>query len=388
VKAVACPVCGGSARRVFLEREGIPVFQNAPAASADEARSMPKGRLRLSVCVGCGFISNEAFDPALMTYGASYENDQTFSAVFDAHVAALVDELVASGVAGKRVVEVGCGTGYFLERLCAVGGNSGVGYDPAYKGESRRAGGSARFVPELFAAPSEPPGPDIIVSRHVIEHVQDPLAFLRGLRRALAAVASGRLFLETPAIEWILDRMVLQDFYYEHCSYFSGPTLRHAVEVAGFRVDRATTLFGGQYLWLEATVGEADEKVNARAAGKGLVEAGIRYGEDAADKVMRLRARLRDLRASGPVAVWGAGAKGVTLATLLDPGGDLIACMVDINPNKQGRFVPGTGHPIVAPRSLPGMGILHVLVMNPNYAEEIREEARKLAPELRIHVID
>jgi len=49
---------------------------------------------------------------------------------------------------------------------------------------------------------------------------------------------------------------------------------------------------------------------------------------------------LEDLRQHGKVALWGAGAKGATFANLLDPECSLLDCVVDINPNKQGRFIP------------------------------------------------
>jgi hypothetical protein len=70
------------------------------------------------------------------------------------------------------------------------------------------------------------------------------------------------------------------------------------------------------------------------------------------------------------VALWGAGAKGVTLANLLDPARERIACVVDLNPSKQGCFVPGTGHPIVGPQKLPDYGVSSAILMNPNYRSE------------------
>jgi hypothetical protein len=71
------------------------------------------------------------------------------------------------------------------------------------------------------------------------------------------------------------------------------------------------------------------------------------------------------------IAIWGAGAKGVTFANLIDPQSQRIACVVDVNPNKQGHFVPGTGHPIVGPMDVQAHGIRTALVLNPNYIYEI-----------------
>ena len=87
-------------------------------------------------------------------------------------------------------------------------------------------------------------------------------------------------------------------------------------------------------------------------------------------RLARWRGRL-DALGEGAVAVWGAGAKGVTFAGLVDPDASRIDCVVDINPAKQGRFIPGTGHPIVPPDALAARGVRHVVPMNPAYRAEI-----------------
>gem|GEM_PF-4376242 len=80
---------------------------------------------------------------------------------------------------------------------------------------------------------------------------------------------------------------------------------------------------------------------------------------------------IRLLAAKGKVALWGGGAKGATFANEVDPVGDLIDCVVDINPRKQGYFLPGTGHPIVSYRELPVRGVTDVILMNSNYRDEV-----------------
>ena len=62
---------------------------------------------------------------------------------------------------------------------------------------------------------------------------------------------------------------------------------------------------------------------------------------------------LADARAAScSVALWGAGSKGATFTNMLDPDGSVVSALVDKNPRKVGRFVPGTGQPIVAPEDL------------------------------------
>ena len=74
----------------------------------------------------------------------------------------------------------------------------------------------------------------------------------------------------------------------------------------------------------------------------------------------------------------------MTFANLIDPARALVDCVVDLNPQKQGAFVAGTGHPIVDYRALGSRGVTTAIVMNPNYLDENRRLLREagLAVEL------
>ena len=270
---------------------------------------------------------------------------------------------------GARIVEVGCGDGSFLKRLVgADAGNTGTGFDLGYRGPAEDLGGRARFVREQFGPESAAGAADVVVCRHVIEHVPDPVALLRSVGRA---APGARSFFETPDVEWIVRRRAVWDLFYEHCSYFSAGSLAAAFEAAGFRVVEVRRVFRGQYLWVEAEAAHgAGGLPPARGAGS-LPALAEEFG--AADRLLvsRWRSQVERLAAAGGVALWGAGAKGVTFANLVDPDRRLIDCLVDIYPVKQGKYVPGTGHPIAAPAQLAGRKVQAVLLMNPNYYGEV-----------------
>ena len=86
------------------------------------------------------------------------------------------------------------------------------------------------------------------------------------------------------------------------------------------------------------------------------------------------------------VTVWGGGSKGVTFLNAL---GDLVPIeeVVDINPRKQGMYVPGTGQRIVAPEFLRRSRPEVVLVMNPVYREEIADQIAALGVEAEIQTV-
>jgi 2-polyprenyl-3-methyl-5-hydroxy-6-metoxy-1,4-benzoquinol methylase len=363
-----CPLCGASAGPPFLVRDAVPVHQNLPLRTAAEARAVARGRLAMVACAGCGFVFNAAFDAGLLRYGAGYDNTQSHSALFDCHLTGLVRHMVEErAVRGARIVEVGCGTGDFLRRLVAWPGtgNTGTGFDPTYEGPAE-IGGRLRFQRRFYGPDCADVPADVVVCRHVIEHIADPPALLASVRAALRDNPAARVFFETPDVTWSLRHGVAWDFFYEHCSLFTAESLAVAFAGAGFAAVTVRPVFAGQYLWLEARPGSTPV---AAADPAGLVALARGFGGGERTRLATWRARIDGL--DGPVAVWGAGAKGVTFAGLADPDASRIDCLVDINPAKQGRFVPGTGHPIVAPEALAARGVRHVLPMNPAYRAEI-----------------
>jgi len=366
-----CPVCESHRLSPFLQRSQVPVHQNLVITSHEAARSVTRGKLDLVACEDCGFIFNRAFDLSLLAYGADYDNTQSCSAYFDAYLDGLVKDLVErQGVRNSTIVEVGCGKGQFLRKLVSFPGanNRGFGFDPSYAGADTDLDGRLAFRRCYYDDTCIDVAADVVVCRHVIEHVPEPMALLRSVRAALGHSPKARVFFETPCVEWILRNRVVWDFFYEHCSLFTAASLSLAFQRAGFAVERVEHIFGGQYLWLEARLADA-----ALPAAQSRPETSALARDYAAnEKALRQKwlSRLLELKARGKVALWGAGAKGATFANLIDPDCTLIDCVVDLNPNKQGRYIPGTGHPIVAPANLPMRGVNSAVLMNPNYRNE------------------
>ncbi|MCA9990344.1 MAG: hypothetical protein KDE29_05015, partial [Anaerolineales bacterium] len=104
------------------------------------ARQAPRGDIQLHFCPTCGHVFNADFDPALMAYDQAYENSLHFSDRFQQYATALASDLVARyGLQGKDIVEIGSGQGDFLQLLCELGQNRGVGFDPSYDPGAVRA---------------------------------------------------------------------------------------------------------------------------------------------------------------------------------------------------------------------------------------------------------
>jgi SAM-dependent methyltransferase len=365
-RVIACPVCTTPSREAFLVRDRVPVHQNLVVHDAQAARDLNRGRLALHACAACGFVFNAAFDPALLRYGAAYDNTQSCSPVFEAYVEQLAAEVASRS--GTNVVEVGCGKGAFLRALARHNpAIIAVGFDPSYLGPSTDAEGRVRFERRFYDRTCSDAKADTVVCRHVIEHIPDPLALLRDVRAAIGD-ASATIFVETPCIEWILSNSVIWDVFYEHCSYFAAGSLTTVLQRAGFDVRSVRHTFGGQYLWAEAQA--AGERLHPDLDPGRILLLAREFASFETTHVHLLRRRLQILANDGPLALWGAAAKGVTLANLVDADRTLIACIVDVNPNKWGGCLPGTGHPIISPADLGAWNVRTAVITNPNYLEE------------------
>jgi len=337
----------------------VPVFCNVLWATREEALAAPRGDVALAFCERCGMLRNVAFDPELVRYSPGYENSLHFSPAFQRFAEDLARRLIERyDLRGRRVVDVGCGRGDFLALLCEGTGNRGIGYDPSYPGEPN--GGNPSFVRGFYAG--EPA--DFLCCRHVLEHVEAPRELLDTLD------PGATVYFEMPDGAYLLRETAIWDLIYEHPNHFTAPALRRLFEDAGYGVLDLGSSFGGQYLYVEAARGRNGHVPHGTAAD--LAPHVSAFADAHRTKLSTWSSRLDDLLGSGrTVAVWGAGSKGVSFLNTVR-GGDRVAHVIDLNPRKHGRFVPGTGQQIAAPESLRAGGVDAVLGMNRLYEDEIR----------------
>jgi len=374
----SCPICTSSQFYKFLIRENVPVHQNLLYSDEKSAVNAKRGNLELVVCNDCGFVFNQTFDLSKLSYGEKYDNTQDISPYFDRYLNNLANHLIKDKkIQNSTIVEIGCGKGTFLRKLVEKEelGNLGYGFDPSYMGPEKDLKGRLIFEKRYYDINCTEIDANVIISRHVIEHIPDPLNLLQLVRKTLPHSKNAQVFFETPSVDWILQNQVLYDFFYEHCSYFSPNSLRTAFVNSGFRVEHVQTIFEDQYLWIEATLEEKEVK---NTSENGLTPSLARKFGSNEDIIKKNWIRkIEELTSKGKTAIWGAGAKGVTFVNLIDPECKLIDCVIDLNNKKQGKFIAGTGHPIVNYKDIQSREIKSVVLMNPNYFDETSQLIEK-----------
>lgn len=329
----------------------LPVLQNRTFADPESAKASASADMLLVQDERSGLIFNAAFDADKLSYDADYQNEQAHSGQFQKHLSD-VEGIIARHFKGQELIEVGCGKGYFLELLKGLGYHI-TGIDPAYEGENADVI-KAPFTRGLGLAA------DAIVLRHVLEHIQDPLGFLAVI--AEANQGGGQIYIEVPCFDWILEHRAWFDLFYEHVNYFRLDDLRRMFGT----VHEAGHLFGGQYLYIVAdlaTLRLTPEQPVPRLA----------LPDDFTASLKRAVQIIQGAPGQGS-AIWGASSKGVIYSLFLQRAGVAVDRVVDINPAKQGRYLPLSGARVFSPQE--AMDALpegaNLFVMNSNYLEEIK----------------
>lgn len=388
-----CPSCGAAGISVFYQVKGVPVHSVLLLSTREEAVGFPTGDIELGLCPECGFIFNVAFDPALHEYSSKYEATQSYSPTFNQFHRNLAQRLVDRyDLHGKDIIEIGCGQGEFLILLCELGDNRGVGFDPAY--DNRRVLSEVKeritFINDFYTEQYTGYHGDFVCCKMTLEHIPNTADFVSTVRRSIGDRLDTTVFFQVPSTSRILRELAFWDIYYEHCSYFGLGSLARLFQSHGFQVLDMAEEYDDQYLMIEAQP-MAGPTVAASGRASDLVaevERDVAHFVQNCQKVQdQWKTILRERRQRGQrVVLWGSGSKAVAFLTTLKIQ-DEVGCVVDINPNKHGTYMAGTGHEIVPPAFLQGYQPDLVIVMNPIYRKEIQKDLAAMGVETTLMTV-
>jgi SAM-dependent methyltransferase len=286
---------------------------------------------------------------------------------------------------GRFVVEVASNDGYLLRHL-VPGGTRVLGIEPS---PLPAAAAEQRGIPTLRAFLDEDVarqvrdehGPaDVVLANNVMAHVPDLQGFVRAL--AVLATDDGIIQVENPGVRWLIEHVEFDTVYHEHYCYFSTTAVARLAAAQGLHlndVELFPTLQGGTLRWtLSGRPGRTEraqqhlrEEVDLGLTG---TQPYLAFGDRVRDVQSRLRALLDELRVIGPLAAYGAAAKGATLLNSTGIGAETLDFVVDRNPHKQGLWIPGARLPVLDPAALLERRPDHVLVLAWNYVDEVRQQ--------------
>lgn len=385
-----CRHCGHELSVPFLDLGSAP-----PSNSylTDAALHAPEKwfPLRVMVCTECWLVQTEDFTDFEDLFAADYAYFSSFSDSWLQHARAYVAAMVERFALGANahVVEVAANDGYLLRYVRELGIPC-LGIEPtASTARVARAQGleivesffGRRLATELRAAGK---AADLMTANNVLAHVPDIDDFVCGF--AILLKDDGVATFEFPHLLRLVEGVQFDTIYHEHFSYLSLLAVARIFERNGLRVCDVEEIptHGGSLrvfaqradagtLPVAARVGE----MLARERAAGVATAAFYRGfQKRAEQVKDglLRFLIEAKRAGKLVAAYGAAAKGNTLLNFAGVRSDLVAFVVDRNPAKQGKFMPGSRIPIVGEDRLRALRPDVVIVLPWNLSGEISRQ--------------
>ena len=215
----------------------------------------------------------------------------------------------------------------------------------------------------------------LILLRHTLEHIPNPTLFLTSL---FDIIKKGQLknvpiFIEVPDVEWIFANKAYWDFFYEHVNYFSKNSLYHSVKNANGIVTSIKSAFENQYQWAEAII-NSDTNLLEQISEPGVLSFDTNLNLEITIIAEKLKPKIKGRN----LVIWGMASKGIIYSLHLINNNIEPDYFIDININKQDKYIPLIGKLINNPNQLPKDKSLLIICMNPNYITEISQQCNSL----------
>jgi SAM-dependent methyltransferase len=380
-----CRFCGSPLDAVFADL-GMSPLANAYLPQERVNAMEPFYPLRALVCGKCFLVQLEEFETPEQIF-SDYAYFSSYSSSWLEHSRRYAEQMVERLGLDERsqVVELASNDGYLLqffrERQISV-----LGVEPAANvAEVAKEKGIPTVVEffgeEVARSLAGESAADLLLGNNVLAHVPDLNDFVAGMKVLLKP--GGVITMEFPHLMRLIEENQWDTIYHEHFSYFSFLTVSAVFAAHGiklFDVEELPT-HGGSLRIYGAHADDASRQESGaarelrereRAAGYESLETYLGYGrrvEQDKRQILRFLIELKEQRKR--VVAYGAPAKGNTLLNYCGVRGDIIEYTCDLNPHKQGHFLPGSHIPIRSPDVLREDKPDVVLILPWNIKDEI-----------------
>lgn len=352
-KQTNCRVCNSP----FFD-EPLLILSNMPAAAQNFPDSsnveFEHGQdLELCQCRACGLVQ-------LSNQPVEYHRDVIRAAAFSSEMQAFRTHQFTqftedNDLAGKKVLEVGCGKGEYLS-LLAHAGMDAFGIEHLTSSVEYCRAGNLN-VSQGYLGESElllDTGPfNAFFIMNFFEHLPDPNAMLQAITTNLTEDAIG--LIEVPNFDMILEQNLFSEFINDHLFYFTEETLISTLNYCGFEVTECESIWHDYIL---------SAKVRRRQPKN------LDFLSAQQEKITNEIHRYLDSHQGKKVAVWGAGHQALSVLSLSDMS-SRVDSVLDSAPFKQNKFTPATHLPIKSPDELDKGEIEVVIIMAASYSDEV-----------------
>jgi len=342
-----CPACGSTVVDPVFNPGAQPLAAFNLPKTKQEAVEAKRFPMNFYNCRLCGHIFNRDFDVSRIPYTTDTNLMYNSGEVWKHHIQSIAN--IALQLSYGTIIDVGAGDGLFLEMVSSLSDRRCIAFEPGIEAET-----CSERVLETYQEYFQPDvhmgifKPSMITLRHVVEHLEKPREFLERIWRHSYKDEQFRVLIEVPSTAFTCFHQRPTDFLYEHPQNFSLRSLKQMCELAGFETQYLHPHYNGEVL---VYVGEPKIPHNCKFLYANTV-----------DKLNAL---------PDPIVFWGGTGKG---SAFLNVYKQTRGRVVDSDPRKVGRYVPGTGQLIESVDTLLGRVTPNIVITTRWRVEDIVAE--------------
>ena len=323
-------------------------------------------------CPRCTHVWNRSFAYEDIPYKESPNQMFNKGTIWLGHLARTRDLTLTHIPISPTVIDIGCGEGHFVREIANALKGKGrfVGFDPS---PTQNIGQGielhSRYFDPLIDIVNF--APDLLVMRHVLEHLTDCAGFVEQLAWGASKLDKRVLFFaEMPCIDRVFNSKRLSDFYYEHPSQFTTQSFKILMERSGTILELAHG-YDGEVVYALVELGIPESY-------RVTLNSSLIFYEEASSSKTFIRKQLIELIEQGQsVAIWGGTGKSAAFINFFHAEEQYFPIVVDSDYQKVGTYVPGTGQ-IIQFRDVLKTNPVDIIIIPPQWrAKDIIVEMRR-----------
>jgi hypothetical protein len=378
-----CPVCRSKSYKTVSM--GRSVISGYVCAEKKESLDQPFFDIQINLCTSCSTLFQKKYDGAdsilnkmYTQHEATIRNSEQYSAYYEDFANQVVENLIST-TDSAYVMEIGCNDGKLLGLIGSKCNSKLYGFEPSVNFKESWKERNIEATNDFFGAETarvlkKTSGEmNVVIARHVLEHIANPHDFFEGLR--LISGANTTIFIEVPYLTSIFKLNRFENVSYSHLVHYSVKSMITLAEqyefiVADFNlcdIDGGSIVFKIKKLSAENSTGVAVPKTEAR-----INDLFVKFENDFNESKNKLHEYL--IKHKGDKFIgFGAGAKGQFLIHLYGLH-DFIDVVIDETPGYPGKFIPGTETSIAALILLSEIESASVINLAPTHSKAIMKK--------------
>lgn len=373
-----CPLCNFSDSIPVITYDEYPIYiKPIPFEYRDK---VPLAPLIIKLCKKCDFVFQEVvldIDEIHEIYDTIYESyhSPVISGIGSSLAHDFLNFLEQNiNLDNKDTFEIGCYDGYFLSLMRDKHSCNVLGCDPSPGNQIAKTIGieviDDYFSPEFFHKTFE-----IIILRGVLEHVINPISFLKNVGEVLSI--NGIIAIEVPNVKYSLKNRVIGDFYHEHISYFAKNSLINCLNLSGFETIKIDdTGYYIQAIFRKSELTQ-DNIIGLNGPPSEMKQLFREYNLNAERIVSELNL-FSSVISDKDLYIYGGGGHTIGLLSKMNEFIKPIG-VIDGDPAKEGKFIPGFKIPVFPKRIIGDLDLENsiIIISSKIFQDEIANELKQ-----------